>query len=323
MPASLSDFRFAPYFDVAVASRIGVGNATRAENQDNFVVIDFDGRACTLQDQAPHHTSIADWPHGHGRLAVLDGMGGHGHGREAAEAVASALLALPPLMTLEALSSALDALHTELQARLGATFGSASRPGTTLTLLELRAHGAPLLYHVGDSRLYRLAPGGATALTIDHVPATLAALDGRLDEAGWRRQVYGRHTPQIAQAFILGNAFADPTRLSDGLYALTAQNVPPWLAHLPDRRVLPLDADACYLLATDGFWSCATPSEVLDHWPRLLADSPGAATLVERLFDALDSAQPPGLQPDNLTALVLRPLPRAGDETALPVDAEK
>ena len=61
MPVTLADFRFAPCFDVAVASRIGCGPSTRAENQDNFVVIDFDGRACRLQDQqrveleASHH----------------------------------------------------------------------------------------------------------------------------------------------------------------------------------------------------------------------------------------------------------------------------
>ena len=43
---------------------------------------------------------------------------------------------------------------------------------------------------------------------------------------------------------------------------------------------------------------------------------------VERLFAALDADPPAGLQPDNLTTLVLRPLPRPLDETVLPVDAE-
>ena len=324
MPATLTGFSFAPYFDVAVASRIGVdGMAARAENQDNVVVIDFDGRACILRDGQPRHLTLAHWPAGHGRLAVLDGMGGHGHGREAAEAVAAALLDVPPCDSLEELSARLDAVHADLQSRFARGASGAARPGTTLTLLELRPGAAPLLYHVGDSRLYRLARDGATPLTVDHVPATVAALSGRIDADAWRAQVYGRHAPQIAQAFILGNAFADPARLSDPLFALTASNLPPWLAHLPDLRLLPIEMDAAYLLATDGFWSCAEPHRVTGRWPALLDDCANAAMLVDRLFAALESAPPPGLQPDNLTALILRPLPRPTDVTALPINAEK
>jgi len=303
MPSTLADFRFAPSFDVAVASRVGVGPATRSENQDNLVVIDFDGRACHLHDQRPVITTIAGWPTGHGRLAVLDGMGGHGHGREAAEALAAGLV-----------------LHAMLQAQFADGAGATGRPGTTLTLLELPPGAAPLLYHVGDSRLYELDAKQATALTVDHVPATGAALAGRLGEADWWREVHGRHAPQIAQAFILGNAFADPSRLSDGLFALTPANLPCWLAHLPDRRALQLRADAAYLLATDGFWSCAQPDRFVARWPVLLADAPAAATLVERLFGLMEHEPPAGLQPDNLTALVLRPLPRHADETALPLE---
>ena len=60
MVPALADFRFAPWFDVAVASRVGAGPSPRSENQDNFVVIDFDGRACHLHDQQPQMTSVAD-----------------------------------------------------------------------------------------------------------------------------------------------------------------------------------------------------------------------------------------------------------------------
>lgn len=321
MSFTIADFRFAPWFDVAVASRVGVGPSIRAENQDNFVVIDFDGRACRLQDQQPHHETVASWPAGHGRLAVLDGMGGHGHGREAAEALASALLAMPACTTLEELNAHLDALHADLQQRFATGGAGAARPGTTLTLLELRLDGAPLLYHVGDSRLYELDALHASPLSIDHVPATVAALAGRLDEAEWWRQVHGRHAPQIAQAFILGNAFADPARLSDPLFALTPENLPCWLGHLADRRTLPLRPGAAYLLATDGFWSCAQPDGFVAQWPALLHGDPDAVTLVERLFGLLENDPPPGMQPDNLTALMLRPLARYADETVLPVEA--
>jgi serine/threonine protein phosphatase PrpC len=315
-PFALSDFNFGRRAELAVASLRGAGPVTRPENQDNFVVIDFDGQACRLQDQAPLFQHLPDWPAGHGRVAVLDGMGGHGHGREAAEAVAAALLSIPPCATVAELAHRLDGLHAQLQ-RMFAGDGLA-RPGTTLTLLELLLDGEALLYHVGDSRLYELGPDEARPLTVDHVPATALAMAGLMDEAAWWRQVHGRHAPQIAQAFILGNAFANACTLSDPLFPLTPLNLPSWLCHLPDRRVLALRADRSYLLATDGFWSCAHPDRFVGHWPQLFAGAPDATAMLERLFAAIEADPPSGLQPDNLTALVLRPLARDAEETLLP-----
>jgi serine/threonine protein phosphatase PrpC len=327
MPPAASDilsaFQFAPRFDVAVASRRGSGPMQRPENQDNFVVIDFAGQACRLLGQELHRASLRAWPAGHGRVAVLDGMGGHGHGREAAEAVAAGLLTVPPCATAAELGRHLDVLHAELQRHFA--FEAGARPGTTLTMLELPAGAPPLLYHVGDSRLYEIGRERAMPLTVDHVPATAAALAGRLDEGSWWRQVHGAHAPQIAQAFILGNAFGSPFQLSDPLFELTPLNLPSWLCALPDRRVLTLREDAAYLLATDGFWSCAEPDRFVGRWPELLAGQPSAAAMVARLFDALAEAPPDGLHADNLTALVLRPLGRPNghlDETALPDDAQ-
>ncbi len=316
----LSAFQFAPRYDVAVASRRGSGRLQRPENQDNFVVIDFRGEACHLLDQGVQRAQLAGWPAGHGRVAVLDGMGGHGHGREAAEAVAAGLLTIPPCHSAAELGRHLDRLHAELQRHFA--FEAGARPGTTLTMLELPASAAPLLYHVGDSRLYEIGPEHARALTVDHVPATAAAIAGRLDEGGWWRQVHGAHSPQIAQAFILGNAFSNPAHLADPLFELTPLNLPSWLCALPDRRVLRLREDASYLLASDGFWSCLHPDRFVDRWPDLLGSAPDAATMVGRLFAELEQAPPDGLHADNLTALVLRPLQGQPDETALPDEAE-
>ncbi|UVW26905.1 PP2C family serine/threonine-protein phosphatase [Massilia sp. H6] len=324
MSALLAQFQFAPYYDVAVASRRGCGPVQRAENQDNFVVIDFAGQACCLLEQRVRRTQLAGWPAGHGRVAVLDGMGGHGHGREAAEAVAEGLLALPPCRTVAELAGQLDLLHARLQRHFAtAALATGARPGTTLTLLELPPGAAPLLYHVGDSRLYEIGPQQARPLTVDHVPATAAAMAGQIDEHGWRQRVHGSHSPHIAQAFILGNTFSNPAQLSDPLLGLTPLNLPTWLGELADRRVLTLRAGAAYLLATDGFWSCAAPERFVAGWPALLANAPDAGAMVTRLFDALDRAPPAGLQADNLTALVLRPLlfrHCEGEETALPHD---
>jgi serine/threonine protein phosphatase PrpC len=313
---------FGPRLDVAAHSAIGAGPVTRAENQDNLLLIDAAGNAGFMRNGQPGTACVPGWPPGHVRLAVLDGMGGHGHGREAAEAAAAGVLAIPACAAPGTLSQHLERLHADLQARFDAFNDRTPRPGTTLTLLELPMQGDALLWHVGDSRLYEVTPAGAAALTIDHVPATVLAMTGLLDEDGWRRTVHGRHGPQIAQAFILGNTFADPARLDDALFALTPAVLPPWLHALPDRRAIRLRGDALYLLATDGFWSCAAPAEFIGRWPRLLADESAAGALAA-LFGEIGTRPPLGLQPDNLTAIALRVhvAQAARDETALPQEA--
>ena len=303
--------------DVAVESRIGTGPVQRPENQDNFLVIDGAGQARFLAGGALRTVQIAGWPTGHQRLAVMDGMGGHGHGREAAESVANGLLAIPACLDLDSLTGHLDALHRTLQRRFADLHEPGPRPGTTLTMLELPAAGSPLLWHAGDSRLYEISAQAARPLTVDHVPATVLAMAGMLDEAAWWRLVHGTHTPQIAQAFILGNTLRDPARLDDGLFALDAGTLPPWLREMPDRRAIALRADATYLLATDGFWSCSDPAEFVARWPRLLAGMDARAAL-DALFADMTAHPPVGLQADNLTAIVLRVAGTARDETALP-----
>ena len=293
--------QFAPYFDVAVRSAAGARADTWLENQDNFLLIDTTGRAAFLNGQQ----HLSNWPAGHIRLAVLDGMGGHGHGREAAEAVVAGLLQIPACGSLDALSDHLDRLHAHLQQVFAVGSDPAKRPGTTLTLLELPPGQAAMLYHVGDSRLYQVTGDAVTPLTVDHVPATAYAMEGMLDELEWWQQVHGEHRSQISQAFILGNAFDDPTQLSDPLYALTPATLPPFLAHLPDRRILTLDPDARYVLATDGFWACPAPQAWLQRWTQLSSGT--AAQMVDCLFEEIASNPPPALHPDNITAIVLRP----------------
>lgn len=306
-----------PRLELAAGSRIGAGAVQRQENQDNFLVIDGKGRASFLLGGQSAAAQVAGWPPGHLRLAVMDGMGGHGHGREAAELVAAGLLAIPACSDLGALSRHLERLHAELQARFDALHEAGPRPGTTLTMLEIPPCGSPLLWHTGDSRLYEITHVAATPLTVDHVPATVLAMAGLIDEAAWRHHVHGSHAPQIAQAFILGNTLTDPARLDDGLVGLDAATLPPWLRALPDRRALQLRPDATYLLATDGFWSCRDPAEFVARWPRLFAHG-DAQDRLDALFAEMEERPPLGLQPDNLTAIVLRLRQDGRDETALP-----
>lgn len=313
---------FGPALDVAARSSASISKLLVPENQDNLLLIDAEGRAVFLHEQAEQLVQLADWPAGHVRLAVLDGMGGHGHGREAAEATVAGLLELPACRSLAVLACALDALHARLQARFSrpGDHDTLRRPGTTLTLLEFPPGQAPLLYHVGDSRLYEITASRVAPLTVDHVPATAFALHGLLKEGEWWQQVHAEHRSQITQAFILGNAFANPQQLEDALCPLGRHNLPPFLGQLGDRRALTLRPGARYLLASDGFWACQRPAEWVARWPALLGQ-PGldAATALARLYDEFASHPPPGLHIDNVTAIVFQGNDcLAMDETALP-----
>ncbi|MBA5637596.1 protein phosphatase 2C domain-containing protein [Duganella sp. LX20W] len=313
---------FGPGLQVAARSSASA-SASRLmvpENQDNVLLIDASGHAVRLGGEAPLRTRVPGWPAGHMRLAVLDGMGGHGNGRQAAEAVATALLDVPACRTLAALSSHLDALHATLQARFRQP-GDADtfrRPGTTLTLLEIAPGQAPLLYHVGDSRLYEVTADAAVPLTIDHVPATGYAMHGLLGAHEWWQQVHGEHRSQIAQAFILGNAFANPQLLDDDLRALDEATLPPFLHPLADRRALVTRPGALYLLATDGLWACEQPQPWLARWPHLLTH--GTDTVDEALtclFEACMASPPPQFYIDNMTAIAIR---FTGDNTGENID---
>lgn len=310
---------FGPRFDVAAHSSIGEGERPRTENQDNYLLIDVNGNAGFLDKQQPSMTRVSGWPQGHARLAVLDGMGGHVHGREAAEAVVAGMLRMPACATIEELSDRLDTIHRQLQAGFGDDAELDRRPGTTLTLLELPPGKAALLFHVGDSRLYKIAHGKAEPLTVDHVPATAFAMAGLIGAPEWWQQVHGEHRSQISQAFILGNAFTNPVRLEDPLFPLSPRELPDFLRHMADRRAIELEAGADYLLATDGFWSCPGASAWVSRWHALLATEQSAAAGCAALFDEIRSNPPPGLHSDNLTAILLRVRPAPGaDETALP-----
>jgi serine/threonine protein phosphatase PrpC len=307
MIAALDYLQFGPHFDVAARTSAGANPATQLENQDNFLMIDGAGRAAFVREQQPRQQQVPGWVSGHIRLAVLDGMGGHGHGREAAEAVVAGLLEIAPCTSIAQLSAHLDRLHAQLQEEFS-DGETDKRPGTTLTLLEMPPGQAPMLYHVGDSRLYEITPQRVMPMTVDHVPATAFAMSGVLDEQEWWQQVHGEHRSQICQAFILGNAFADASRLSDPLFELTPQTLPPFLRHLRDRRAITLRADSVYVLATDGFWSCAQPHLWISRWPALLARASNAGAMADLLFDEMTCRPPPALHIDNLTAIVLRPL---------------
>lgn len=299
--------QFTRHLDVAARSSAGVHGAS-LENQDNYLLVDGSGRARYLLDEREHVTTLPGWPAGHARLAVLDGMGGHGNGREAAQAAVESLLGILPCTTLAQLSGELDLLHTRLQEEFDATLPAGDkRPGTTLTLLEIPPAGRAMLYHVGDSRLYEIAGEDIAPLTVDHVPATAALMDGLMAEDEWWDEVHAHHRPQISQAFILGNTFAMPGALTGSLYELTPGRLPPFLRHLGDRRLVELSPLKTYVLATDGFWSCAEANRWVARWPCIVGPAKHASDKVDALFREMEEHTPPQLHVDNLTAIVICP----------------
>ena len=301
---SAKSLDFGPGLEVAVRSIVGPRRQTGDENQDNFVLIDGTGRALTSIGQQDHCVQIADWPVGHVRLAVMDGLGGHGHGREATELIAQGLLHLPACAGGPTLSTGLDALHLRVRDALA---GFEGRPGSTLVLLELPPSSTPWLYHVGDSRLYCVNADEATVLTVDHVPATQFAMQGLLSEAEWQQQVHAEDRSTISQAFGMGSAMEGNGVLARELLELTPDRLPPFLRHLQDRRPVNLVQDCVYLLATDGLWSFVDPLRAVARWPRILCrpDQPLDALLDDLFVDLIvASREEPSV--DNATAIALR-----------------
>ena len=304
--------QFGPRWQVAARSLLGTQLDEVDENQDNFLVIDTQGRALHLLDQREHLVpGVEHWPAGHVRLAVLDGMGGHGNGREVAEATVQGLLELPACSDLETLGERLDALHDRLQQRFKAEAlrTGQRRPGTTLTLLELPAAGPALLYHVGDSRLYQITTDQAYPLTVDHVPATAHLLQGLLDEQGWRHLVYEQDRAEISQAFVLGSTLFTDHALDDHLTPLEPSDLPPCLAGLADRRLLAIEPGTLLIMSTDGLWACPHPQRWLKRWPGLLTHPARRLDyVVDDLFAELIASPPDDLKIDNCTVIALRAL---------------
>ncbi len=158
---------------------------------------------------------------------VADGLGGHGHGRRAAECVVnSARAGSTPKLRIEA---AQRALH----AAIGAN-PEYARMRSTAVILEIR-DGDASWAHCGDARLYAFREGTLAGRTLDHSVPQRLALAGEISDDDIRRH-------------------EDRNRL---LSALGEDR--PKLEATEPRKVLPGDA---FLLASDGFWEHFTAEEL-------------------------------------------------------------
>ncbi len=305
MPTTTPPLDFGPRFEVAWRSLVSPQGNVGRENQDNYLVVDGHGRAESLKGQLPHRFDIPNWPAGHIRLALLDGMGGHQYGREVTERIVEGLADLPACSEQGELDEALDALHHQVRE----AFASATKaPGSTLTLLEISPGRDALLYHVGDSRMYAVTAEEAQCLTVDHAPPTRYFMQGLIDATEWHRQTHEEDRSALSQAFGMGSALNSLTLLEPNLVALGAENLPPELASLADRRALALAPDRLYLLASDGLWAYPEPHSFIRRWPEILCGRDHARLdyLLDDLFEAHILGSTDLADIDNSTAIFFR-----------------
>ena len=312
-PSDSSDLPPADFdasLEIAVRSLRSPTGCGRSENQDNYLVIDGRGQANLLWQEQETRLHVPDWPAGHRRLAVLDGMGGHSHGREAAEKTIEGLLGLPATRDLAQMSEVLTTLHGQLHQEFQA---AGLETGCTLILLEIPPQGPALLFHVGDSRAYAIDKQKVDCLTVDHVPATHLAMLGLLDGAQWLQRVHVQPNSQISQAFILGSTLGEstlyPEVIAAELYELHEGNLPLFLRGLGDRRYLTLEPGQVYLLASDGLWHLSEPQAFVRRWPELLAQPrrPLAELLDGLLAELTETIRWQQHQPDdNCTVILVR-----------------
>ncbi len=305
--------------EIAVRSLRSPTGQGRRENQDNYLIIDAQGVARLLWRERETELRLPDWPLGHRRLAVLDGMGGHSHGREATEKTIEGLLDLPAAVALAPMCQGLDALHDRLHHQFQA---AGLETGCTLILLEIPPSGPALLFHVGDSRVYAVNDQRVQCLTVDHVPATHMAMLGLVDGAQWIQRVHVQANSQISQAFVLGSTLGATQvyaeAIDEALFELHDGNLPLFLRGLGDRRTLELEPGWIYLLASDGLWHLPNPQGFIQGWPALLSQSPGSLEeLANRLLAKLDEAlrQQHSQPDDNCTFILVR---RPGPATVQP-----
>jgi protein phosphatase len=236
----------------------------RPTNQDNFLV------APTL-----------------GLLAVADGMGGHAGGElassEALRLLANHLHQLPPLppdvdatwtgagsRALHALRDAISYANGRLyQANSAAGLGDGLGMGTTLTgMWHPDADGPAHIFHVGDSRIYRLRDGMLAQLTHDQTWYQQAL------ESGVRHNLPPRNL--LLQA--LGPA--DVLR--------------------PDVFSQPLAAGDIYMLCSDGLYGASEMDAI-----RALLAQVADDNLVQVCHELVEMAKRDGSR-DNITAVLLR-----------------
>lgn len=210
--------------------------------------------------------------------AVADGMGGHAAGDVAAARAIEALAsiggdAVHSEDILAALARANDAILDEV-----AQAPDKAGMGTTLTGVALVDHGGSphwIVFNIGDSRVYRVAGGVATQLTVDHSEvAELVAL--------------GRISAQEAAVHPLRN--------------IITRSLGTTPAPVPDHWMFPMSPSGdIFVACSDGLTNEVDDSVIAAVVGATDSSSDAAASLVARALEAGGR--------DNITVVVLRASP--------------
>ena len=221
----------------------------RAENQDNYLVINGDGRYEHLLNEHIKTGQIKNWPTGHIRLAIADGMGGHNNGRQASEALVQALINLPFQNNLEIFREEIISIHNILFKQF---HQGAKTPGSTLVMADINNKGKATIINIGDSRAYISHAGQWKQLTKDHTEAEFAWRDGELSDEDYYKKLQ-KNTNHIVQAIGYGSSGIVANK--EGLKTRQHRQELRIEISQNDGLSCQLNANDVLLLASDGVWS--------------------------------------------------------------------
>ena len=231
----------------------------RKENQDRVAVFNRNGTAL---------------------LIVVDGMGGHSQGANAAQLTVDTVQQLftnatVPLLDPQGfLTMALSFAHDAV-VELGVQLPLDQRPRATCAICAVQDDGS-FWAHVGDSRIYQLRNGNVVARTRDHSHVELLLREGVIDE----NQMSSHPMRNLVECCLGGDSPLPETSVSG------------------KRR---LEAGDALMVCTDGLWSgvdeCMLASSATD-WSLTLED------VLKQLADAAVANGAP--HSDNTSICALR-----------------
>ncbi|MFK8018126.1 MAG: PP2C family serine/threonine-protein phosphatase [Gammaproteobacteria bacterium] len=212
---------------------------------------------------------------------VVDGMGGHEAGAEAAQTAVDTLqeaFSVAPLPIIDAqlfLASLLSQAHDKVVA-LGENRTLGAKPRATCVVALIQQDRA-CWAHIGDSRVYWLRAGKMLERTRDHSHVEILLQEGLITEDEFRE-----HPLRNYVEYCLGGEPGEPT--------------------MTISRLKTLEADDQLLLCSDGLWSGIDDADIA----RALMQSDGEDSLQDQLASlmakAVKACEPSA---DNTTAAVV------------------
>jgi protein phosphatase len=237
----------------------------REHNEDGYLLVDMvrqEGKQQLIVNQL-------DW-----MVAVADGMGGANAGEIASRLALLAMTELSPAADEQVLKEWIERrIHLQIQT-YGKDHASSRGLGTTLSGMLFHDNQA-LLFHVGDSRIYRFRDGYLAQLTTDHTLVEMLYRTGQIKE-----DEMAHHPERHVILQCLGGD--NGTQVAADVFPLRGEV---------------RDGDL-FVLCTDGLSGCLTHEEL----ETILAEG---NSLQERAGKLLEAALAKGA-PDNVTVALIQ-----------------